>query len=366
MNGLAICAGVGGLELGLSLALGRTYRGVCYVEWEGYPASILVDRMEEKALDPAPIWDDLTTFDGRPWRGIIHILSAGFPCQPWSVAGAQKGTADDRWIWDDILRVIREIRPRWVFLENVPGLIRGGLEPVLSGLASLGYDAEWDLFSAEQCGFPHKRQRIFILAQRVPDALSAELRQEQGGIQPRGPGTTRFGDVEQDLAGVGQPGLEGYDPSGTKMHEDQRGLRRTQGPTAEGGAGVADAEVPIGRQHLSERQQEGRTTPRGAGKAVDDPQHAKCLQSAVHPGPGRPDQGAADAAGPSLYPPGPADLDAWARVLTIMPEVEPALCKLVDGLPFRVDELRALGNAVVPVVAAVAYLALRKRLDQHI
>ena len=84
MRGLAVCAGVAGIELGLKLALGDSYRTVCYVEREAFAAELLARRMEEGCLEMAPIWDDLESFDGRPWRGVVDLLSAGFPCQPVS------------------------------------------------------------------------------------------------------------------------------------------------------------------------------------------------------------------------------------------------------------------------------------------
>jgi len=105
-------------------------------------------RMGEATLDPAPIWDDLTTFKGAAWRGRVDLITAGFPCQPFSAAGEQRGIDDERWIWPDIARIIADVGPRYVFLENVTGLIRHGLPHVLSDLAELGFDAEWGLFSA--------------------------------------------------------------------------------------------------------------------------------------------------------------------------------------------------------------------------
>lgn len=163
MNGLAICAGVGGLELGLSIAV-KDYRTVCYIERESFSAATLVARMEGQSLDTAPIWDDLTTFDSKQWLGKVDIISAGFPCQPWSVAGAKKGTEDDRWLWPSIARIIREVEPNLVFLENVPGLLTGGLEHVLGDLAEMGFNAEWGCISAREVGASHKRERVFILA----------------------------------------------------------------------------------------------------------------------------------------------------------------------------------------------------------
>ena len=176
---LSLCSGVGGLDLGLKLALGDGCRTVGYVEREAYAAAVLVARMGDKALDEAPIWDDLTTFDGRPWRGAVDLVLAGFPCQPWSNAGARRGTDDERWLWPLIEKVLREVEPSYVFLENVPGLVSGGgLGQVLGGLASLGFDAEWTVLGAEDIGAPHRRDRVFILAYRDLWRTSGDGRQE--------------------------------------------------------------------------------------------------------------------------------------------------------------------------------------------
>lgn len=164
INTLSLCSGYGGLELGVNLATQGRNKTVAYVEWEAYAQATLVARMEESTLDKAPIWDDLTTFDGKPWRGKVDLITSGFPCQPWSVAGRQKGTKDDRWIWEDIFRIICEVRPSYVFLENVSGLINGGLEHVLGSLAQVGFDAEWCSIKASDVGAAHQRERVFILA----------------------------------------------------------------------------------------------------------------------------------------------------------------------------------------------------------
>lgn len=163
MNVLDLCAGYGGFSLALKL-LGDSFRTICYVERDAFCQALLVARMEEKALDPAPLWDDVTTFDGRRWRGKVDIVTAGFPCQPVSNAGKRKGSADSRYIWPDILRIIREVGPGLVLLENVRGLLSIGFGGILKDLADAGYDAEWGMFSAEEVGAPHRRNRVFVVA----------------------------------------------------------------------------------------------------------------------------------------------------------------------------------------------------------
>ena len=177
--GLALCAGGGGLELGLALALGDRYRAVCYVEREAYPAAVLAARMDAGHLAPAPIWDDVTTFDGERWRGSVDCVTAGFPCQRWSIAAKRStGTSDERWIWPDIAAILRQVRPRIVYLENVPPfVVRGGLRLVLADLAELGFNVAWDLFRASAVGGSHRRERLFILA--LADADGQRLQGQQ-------------------------------------------------------------------------------------------------------------------------------------------------------------------------------------------
>jgi len=163
MNGLALCAGIGGLELGIAAAV-PGYRAACYVEREGYAASVLATRMEAGDLSPAPIYSDLRTFDGRPWRRVVDLVSAGYPCQPFSLAGIRRGSDDPRHLWPHVFRIIREVRPRFVCLENVPGHLSMGFGDVLGDLASEGFNAEWGVFSAASVGAPHLRKRVFILA----------------------------------------------------------------------------------------------------------------------------------------------------------------------------------------------------------
>ena len=162
MNELALFAGAGGGILGGHLLGWRT---VCAVEWEPYPASVLVARQNDKILPPFPIWDDVQTFDGKPWRGIVDVVSGGFPCQDISAAGKGAGIDGERsGMWAHMARVVSEVRPKYVFVENSPMLVTRGLERVLGDLTKIGYDTKWLVMGAADVGAPHKRDRIWILA----------------------------------------------------------------------------------------------------------------------------------------------------------------------------------------------------------
>lgn len=158
---MALFAGAGGGILGGKL-LG--WECVCAVEWEPYPAAVLAARQNEGFLPPFPIWDDVRTFDGRPWRGLVDVVSGGFPCQDISAAGKGAGITGERsGMWKEMARIIGEVRPRYVLVENSPVLTSRGLDRVLGDLALLGYDAEWIVLGADDAGAPHRRKRIWIL-----------------------------------------------------------------------------------------------------------------------------------------------------------------------------------------------------------
>ncbi len=162
MNELALFAGAGGGILG-GLLLG--WRTVCAVEINEYCRDVLMQRQNDGCLEPFPIWDDIRTFDGRPWRGIVDVVSGGFPCQDISCAGKGKGLGGERsGLWSEMARVIGEVRPRYVFVENSPMLTSRGLGSVLGDLAEMGYDARWGVLGAGDAGGLHERNRLWIVA----------------------------------------------------------------------------------------------------------------------------------------------------------------------------------------------------------
>ena len=164
MNELALFAGAGGGILGGHLLGWRT---VCAVEWEAYPASVLCARQNDGLLPSFPIWDDVQTFDGKPWQGIVDVVSGGFPCQDISAAGGGAGITGKRSsMWKHMARIICEVRPKFVFVENSPMLTSRGLGVVLGDLAKMGFDAEWGVLGAANVGAPHLRERIWICAKQ--------------------------------------------------------------------------------------------------------------------------------------------------------------------------------------------------------
>jgi DNA (cytosine-5)-methyltransferase 1 len=262
---LALCAGIGGIELGLKLVFGDTYRAVCYVEREAYNAACLVKRMEEGWLDKAPIWDDVGTFDGGPLvlGGKVDIVTAGFPCQPFSAAGKRLKERDERHLWPEIARIIGECKPRLVFLENVA--ISAFREP-FDDLQAMGFSvAPPYAITAAELGAGHLRRRVFVLAHHEYRA-----RNESGW--------------------------------------SSRSMR--EGPTISRPAACDSAPIFRGQVESSQEGQVANTENRGSAW--------------------------------------------WAS--------EPELERLVHGFPNRVERDRALGNAVVPIVAAKAFVELMRQI----
>lgn len=382
MNVLSICAGYGGIDLGLRLAV-PSARTVCWVEREAAACEILVRRMSEGWLDPAPIWTDATTFDGRPWRGVVDCIAAGIPCQPWSTAGKRKGFEDERHLGEELVRVVDEVGPGLVFVENVSGFVRLGAPDLLGRLANLGYDAQWGMFSAAGVGAPHRRQRVFLLAYRgsMADTGRWDEGRDELGRSKAGTGAADLGADGQDVA-----------------HRDSGlldGERAALGHDADGrDEGVADPS--------SSRRQ--RTGGPEACRSIRDEGGGEKSQRRGG-GLGNPDserlqeRDARDSAWafPAPFPPGPSsglwervDPRAWPAVddsssgkhkgireasrkfresfdrqpsagsLGRKPqsEIEPGFCRVAHGAPSRVDRLRMLGNGVVPLAAAHAFRTL--------
>lgn len=311
---LSLFSGAGGGLLATKWLLG--WRTVCYVEKEPYCQAVLEARIRDGLLDDAPIWDDVRTFDGRPWRGKVDCVSGGFPCQPFSYAGRMLADMDPRNCWPDTLRIVRQIRPGWVFLENVPGLLsarHGYFGRVLGGLAELGFDARWGVLSAAGSGAPHIRKRLWVVA--YSERFCGERWR-----------------VAEDLAGEGRA-IEG------EAQERQRG-----GDAAvDSGAVVADAErneqceEPNGTAHGCKQPTPRRHDTSRFRNDVSDPSIAPQRPGRWKQRPG--------------FGTGEWGSGSWF-------EVEPDVGRVVDGMAHRVAMLRALGNGQVPAVVARAWREL--------
>lgn len=396
---LSLCAGVGGLDLGLRVAQPNA-RTVCFVEIEAYAAAILATRMEQDALDQAPIWTDLRTFDGTPWRGLVDCITAGYPCQPFSVAGKQLGDKDPRHLWPDVFRVVREIDPPLCFFENVPGHLRLGFQQVHDDLRSLGYRVKAGLFTAEEVGASHKRERLFILAYResVFGQCPMPKRDCQGrSAQTAGGVGGDLGNAEHDGSSAAAfTGSDGTDAgargtprrphapqqsAGTDLMADTACAENVIGESrnmaaapadgtgfhaasGDGGGDVAHA-TGAGNLPQAQRGQDGSMLrlPVGASEDLADRDHTGCEEQCGAE-PIQAQHEAAECRGlPALpiFAPGPEG--DWSCV----PEgLEPAICRMADGLAYRVDRIRAGGNGVVPLAAAYAWRTLISRAKTKI
>lgn len=166
MNELSLFTGAGGGLLGTKL-LG--WKHVGYVEFNDYCQRVIAARIADGYLDNAPIFGDVRQFIqsgyAEQYRGFVDVVTAGFPCQPFSNAGLQLGADDPRNMWPATIECLRVVRPKYALLENVPGLLTSGyFGTVLGDLAQSGFDCRWRILSAAETGAPHKRDRLWIVA----------------------------------------------------------------------------------------------------------------------------------------------------------------------------------------------------------
>ena len=191
---LALFAGAGGGVLAGQLLGHRT---VCAVERDSYAAGVLIRRQNDGILAPFPVWDNICTFDGVPWRGIVDIVSGGFPCQAYSSAAAGKNTADD--LWPEMRRIVADVAPRYVFAENVS---KRAIDAAADDLEAMGYEARCIALSASDLGADHIRERFWLLAHadsdgellRAIDAETCSVPRIQPGIWESYPDESRMAD----------------------------------------------------------------------------------------------------------------------------------------------------------------------------
>ncbi len=318
LNELALFAGVGGGILGGKLLGWRT---VCAVEWDAYARDVLVARQNDGCLDPFPIWDDIQTFDGRPWRGRVDVVSGGFPCQDISCAGKGAGIEGSRSsMWKHMARIIGEVRPQYAFVENSPMLVGRGLSVVLADLAEMGYDAKWGIVGAHHVSAPHKRDRIWIVANSNSHANRLEVRRSMGEE------ATKQGEDRQD---------ESASRNTTRTSNDERinSLLGLEQIAKESYCDVTNPTLPRFQEN-EHYGDESEISMLGGDCNVYNPystqrQGNQCSQ--------RIKQKHANTCSASW----------WAS--------EPNVGRVANGVVARVDRLRCIGNGQVPAVVSLAW-----------
>ncbi|WP_235579987.1 DNA cytosine methyltransferase [Rhodococcus sp. Leaf233] len=349
---------------------------IWFCEFAPGPSKILAHR-----YPGVPNHHDLTATD---WDSTepVDIFSAGWPCQPWSIAGAQKGAADDRAIWPAIADAIRRLRPRYVALENVSAIIGlGELARAVGDLAALGYDAQWQCVRASDVGAPHRRERCFILAEDTDCAARSER-------WFAAPGETEVGRAWSDIGGRGGALTADSDDAAIDGEWSRPESREGSAVASDtGGDGFGRGTEQDGGPLESELAASFRDNADGRGDVASDAGRERLAQlsgsaSTEEAWPRSGDEPAGDRGPRPATDWGPyrSPIERWERVIgRAAPRptelsrngnerLSPLLVEWMMGLPegwvtavpdlSRNEQLKALGNGVVPQQAAAAYSSL--------
>lgn len=326
-NELALFAGAGGGILASHLLGWRT---VCAVEWEAYPASVLCARQNDGLLPPFPIWDDVQTFDGKPWKGIVDVVSGGFPCQDISAAGNGVGITGNRSsMWKHMARIIGEVRPQYVFVENSPMLTSRGLGVVLGDLASMGFDAEWGVLSANDVGANHLRERIWIL----------------GHSNHHGQTTSKIGKSIDEGGNSSQT----REKQAGKLARSSKQYEDVAYPNGERGERLDAIQIDGCSRSLNGQNNASHAEESTEVERVSNVAHASMSGCQTLRPKRREKNGIRQANATCAH-----SRDWW--------DAEPNVGRVADGVVARVDRLKAIGNGQVPLCAATAFKLLHQRM----
>ncbi len=330
----SLFSGIGGLDLGFERA-GIKIAWQCEIDE-------FCRRVLKKHWPDVPCYEDIKEIDYDTPK--VDILFGGFPCQPVSTAGRRKAEEDSRWLWPEFARVIGLLRPHYVLVENVPGLLTKGMGFILSDLSSFGYDAEWHCIPAVAFGAPHRRERVILVAYND----RASRPQQERECQVMGASEEFAGDGEDGaMANTDATRLQGYGGEHqlreTGQEEPSRGGSTDVAfPYSGRGGGASRDAVYKGRAACEDRGESlQKTTGRAAGVAESDDWTASKVSGYEQPQPwstecrlGIPTHGLLNG----------LDCGGW----------ECGVPRTVTGQADRVQRLKALGNAVVPAVAEYA------------
>ena len=325
MKHLDLFSGIGGFALAARWA---GFETIGFCEIDKYCQKVL-----KKNFPDVPIYEDVTKLKGNQFKDIF-LITGGFPCQDISLAGKGAGIEGKKsGLWSELFRIISEVRPKYALIENVPALtIRGGTR-VIADLTSIGYDTEWQIVGADDVGAPHRRKRIWIVAYSKSEGTWEDNRRLRKGI-------SRTGRREGTSEGVADSN------SGFSKREN-KGIFTGRDSSDNGRQDVADSNSKRKIGNKSEYRKGSRIKSRS--KEVPNPTNERCRLRSIF---GRNENRRRSSS--NALQPGEGRFEKWA--------VEPAICRVVDGVPNRVDRLRGLGNAIV---AQVAYEIMKGIYDTN-
>jgi len=329
-----LCSGIGGFSLGFEWAQLST--PILFCDTEEWCRKILA-----KNFPNVPIATDVKELANDPERLVpdCDILTAGYPCQPFSVAGKQKGIEDDRHIWPYILRIVAQKRPTWCVFENVHGHIALGLDQVLLDLEAKGYSTRTFIVPACSVNAPHKRDRLWIVAHSEL-AYSVSIRRGRRDSSGRGTGEQQVQSEEQGRSSVGREAERRGEPYGENVAYTE-GEQST--PDDNGGE----------QGTVSEPQQ---IQPRGSSSRSYVADTSGKRRSSGLSGQDEGQEGFTEELNNRGYRCG------WGQTESIW-AVEPDVGRVAHGIPRRVDRLKGLGNAIVPQIAMNIGLAIKEQIN---
>lgn len=354
---LSLFSGIGGLDLAAEWAGFKTV-GQC--EWADYPTKIL-----EKHWPTVPRWRDIKTLTGesfhdRTGKRTVDVISGGFPCQPFSVAGKQRGKEDDRYLWPEMVRVIKELRPTWIVGENVAGIVRMALPDILSELEACGYRTRTFLIPACAVGARHRRYRVAIVGYSEHNGLSsAEI---AGGTQKTGGREQKRKKEASESSGTGEP-KNRHDVANTESKFERR-LSVREEPEKPGlvsGCENVGHTYGAGLQTERTKQQPTRASRTGKNVQYSDSAGRKKQYTAAQPNKTRltgwryseRKNESREWATESIMDRMANGLPDWMDgdldfIINHYWDDEPDITRIATGIEHRVDRLKCLGNAVVP------------------
>lgn len=353
---LSYCYGYGGLDKGVERVIST--RTTAFVEIEAFQNFNLVAAMESGLVDKAPIWTNLKTFDASPFRGKIHGIIGGYPCQGESLAGNRKLSKDPRFLWPYISETIRTVRPLFCFFENVGGHLTGSFSLVLESLQSLGYKVEAGLFTASEVGAPHKRERLFILAidRRASEQEIKELAYTNSGRPQR---TEKKERRSIDVVG------ENRELVNTYSKRNRAGFREVSKANGEISKRNEDADP----EQSSEARLENTNTSRSGthSNGVERQWKKNKSKREQQKSSAKEHAGLCNGTGQNqtqeFWPARPGQQqNEWEEPRTI----EPGMGCTVNGYNFRTELLRQYGNGVVSQQAEKAFRELMNQIIKEL